>query len=204
MREVEFRIAAKIEPDTELARKVRERSGARTHGPTLLILRPGFWLTMFAAIGVFTAVRAYQTDISVAEVHGKEVRGARVLVLIDDSGSMKNTETEVSLQLGRLAQAGIAIDLRNKIPGYAISLTDGYSLLPKLKKGISSNPSVDVVYVISDFSGGDDAVNDSAGYLELLRLLGARRIYWASVRAEPAPIYHHIARQTKGDVIRKN
>jgi hypothetical protein len=92
---------------------------------------------------------------------------------------------------------------RVPVPGFAIASADQYSLLDTLLQGLASNPSADAVYVISDFSVGDEAANDTAAYERLRMVLHDRgaRLYWATVRDTPPPMYHALARESGGDVI---
>jgi hypothetical protein len=102
-----------------------------------------------------------------------------------------------------LTNAGISIVNRVPVPGFAIASADQYSLLDTLLQGLASNPSADAVYVISDFSVGDEAANDTAAYERLRMALDDRgaRLYWATVRDTPPPMYHALARESGGDVI---
>jgi hypothetical protein len=139
----------------------------------------------------------------VARINATQVTSDRVVVLVDSSGSMTGTEQTVQSQLQQLTNAGISIVNRVPVPGFAIASADPYSLLDTLLQGLASNPSADAVYVISDFSVGDEAANDTAAYERLRMALHDRgaRLYWATVRDTPPPMYHALARESRGDVI---
>jgi Mg-chelatase subunit ChlD len=139
----------------------------------------------------------------VAVVHGKEVIGNNVLVLLDNSGSMGGTNAQVQAQLNRLRVSGMSIENLVTIPGFSISLADTYAFLGILGTRIAANPSVDTVYVISDFSAGDEQANTPAAYRQLTKMVRDRqlRIYWSTVRDRPPPTYYDIARQSGGDVV---
>ena len=139
----------------------------------------------------------------VTRINATQITSDRVVVLVDSSGSMTGTEQTVQSQLQQLTNAGISIVNRVPVPGFAIASADQYSLLDTLLQGLASNPSADAVYVISDFSVGDEAANDTAAYERLRMALDDRgaRLYWATVRDTPPPMYHALARESGGDVI---
>jgi hypothetical protein len=138
-----------------------------------------------------------------ARVQATDVRADRVLVIVDNSGSMAGTADAVEAQLSQLRAAGISIANRVNVPGFAISFTDQYSLFPAIIERASADKSIDAVYVISDFSQGDDEGNEPAAVERLSRILRDRRmrVYWASVRENPGAIYYRLARTSGGDVI---
>jgi len=158
------------------------------------------------AVAVGVAIRTSYPNAGathVALVHGILVRADRVLVMIDNSGSMNGTDNEVRFQAGRLLAAGVSISNEVNIPGFAISFTDGYSLLPILTRELERDRRIDTVYVISDFSAGDSNANDAASYTAFIGTLRSRgiRLYWATVRDDPIPEYYQLARMTGGEVI---
>jgi len=140
----------------------------------------------------------------VASVYGTAVRGNHVLMLRDISGSMGGTDRTVDTQIGTLEAAGISLTDRADIPGFSISFTDTYSLLPALLAGINANPAVDTIYILSDFSAGDHHENEPEAVQHLARVLRERhiRLYSASVRDRPIAIYYDLARHSGGGVIR--
>lgn len=139
----------------------------------------------------------------VARVNATQITSDRVIVLVDNSGSMGGTDQTVQSQLQQLTAAGISIVNRVPVPGFAIASADQYSLLEILLQGLAANPSADAVYVISDFSLGDEAASEITAYERLRRALRDRgaRLYWATVRDSPPPTYYALARDSGGDVI---
>jgi hypothetical protein len=180
-------------------RRRLERQLRPPHKPSLLL--------PLLVLGVVGAVASSNRDLAstarAAMVFGTEVVGDRVLVLVDDSGSMSGTEDAVQAQLTRLRAAGIELSHRTTIPGFALSVTDSYAVAPALIQGMAADRAIDMVYVLSDFSAGDDQANDAASIALVARLLRERRarVYWASVRDVPAPVYYDVARESGGAVI---
>ena len=167
---------------------------------------PSFLLPLVVlgvAGAVTTSNRSFAPTARAATVFGTEVVGNRVLVLVDDSGSMGGTADAVQAQLTRLRAAGIDVSSRAAIPGFAVSVTDPYAMVPALAQRLAADRAIDTVYVISDFSAGDDAANDPGSIALVTRLARERRarIYWSSVRDAPAAAYYAIARESGGAVI---
>jgi hypothetical protein len=139
----------------------------------------------------------------VAHINATQITSDRLVVLVDNSGSMAGTGQTVQSQLQQLSAAGISIANRVPIPGFAIASADQYSLLETLLQGLAANPSADAVYVISDFSLGDEEANETAAHERLRMALSERgaRLYWATVRDAPPPMYYALARDSGGNVI---
>lgn len=129
----------------------------------------------------------------------------RVVVLLDESGSMANTTKRKDLQLAALKANNISVTEPYTTNGYAISAANPYySLLQPLQRAVAENPNADTVYVISDFKGGDQSDNDAAGYQQLKDLLRERRLtlYLCTVdQPPPLPEYYTIAGASGGAVI---
>ena len=153
--------------------------------------------------GLTTGSLTHVAASHVARINATTITADRVVVLVDSSGSMAGTDQTVQSQLQQLSAAGISIVNRVPVPGFAIASADQYSLLETLLQGLAANPFPDAVYVISDFSVGDDTANETAA-LERLRMAlhdrGAR-LYWSTVRDTPPPMYHALAQDSGGDVI---
>jgi hypothetical protein len=180
-------------------RRRLERQLRPPHTPSLLL--PLFVLGVVGA--VTTSNRDFAPTARAATVFGTEVVGDRVLVLVDDSGSMGGTDDAVQAQLTRLRTAGIELSNRATIPGFAVSVTDPYAMVPALVQGLAADRAIDTVYILSDFSAGDDGANDAGSIARVARLLREprARIYWSSVRDVPAAAYYTIARESGGAVI---
>jgi hypothetical protein len=153
--------------------------------------------------GLTTGSLTHVAASHVASINATQITSDRVVVLVDNSGSMAGTEQTVQSQLQQLSAAGISIVNRVPVAGFAIASADDYSLLDTLLQGLAANPSADAVYVFSDFSVGDDAANDTAAYERLRMALHDRgaRLYWSTVRDAPPPMYFALARDSGGDVI---
>lgn len=217
MREVDLRLEARLDQDGPWRRKSQGKSRLLLNGRALVVTLVTV-LVIFAVrsnpnssgptqfdsgpsqFGVGSS-RLNATREHIAVVNNKEVKGKRVLVLVDNSGSMIGKDPEP--QIAKLAAAGISVTHRVNIPGFAISFTDGYSMLSVLLRVLEADPTVDTVYVISDFAAGDEEANDPVARQQLQRTLSNQqaRIYWASVNLDPGAEYYEIARQSGGDVI---
>src|SRR5438128_1593761 len=133
MRELEFRIKGFTEERLELESH-RDRRRVSTASVVLVV------------ISVVLAIKISQPNpgaAHIALVHGKEVKADRVLILIDNSGSMAGTDNEVRFQLSRLLASGISVSNQVNVPGFAISLTDSYSLLGTFNKQVAEDPRID-------------------------------------------------------------
>jgi hypothetical protein len=60
------------------------------------------------------------------------------------------------------------------------------------------------VFIVTDFSAGDEESNDEDGYRRFRAVLTGRRLraYWLSVRDPPPPIYTEIAGASGGSIVR--
>ena len=152
--------------------------------------------TMGGSGGVIVMDDSVNMVEALANINATRITADRVVVLVDSSGSMAGTDQTVQSQLQQLSAAGISIVNRVPVAGFAIASTDQYSLLDTLLQGLAANPSADAVYVISDFSVGDEAANDTAAYQRLRMALHDRgaRLYWSTVRDAPPPAYFVLAR----------
>lgn len=136
-----------------------------------------------------------------AVVNGIDVRGRHVLVLLDDSGSMPRPPVAAEAQIRALAAAGISVDLQDTIRGSALSYVSQWSLFPQFFKHIDANPSLDTLYVVSDFEDYTDNQDRAvAAFIDVVRSRRLR-VYWATVNNDPPPLYHQIARDSGGGVI---
>ena len=112
---------------------------------TVVRQRPRPPLLLVAGLAVLGAVylgagEPGEGQWHVVLLHATEVRANRVIVLIDDSGSTAGTEPAVQFQLNRLAAAGIRIDRRTTIPGFAVSFSDRYNLLDTFDRTVAEHP----------------------------------------------------------------
>lgn len=203
MREVELRINAYLDPDRQWQRK----SHRLPNGRALIVVMVA--VVVVVAIGngqlgsgsnQLGAVLAHT-----AVVHGTDVRGERVLALVDDSGSMSDKGAEVLSQLDRLKSAGLSITNQVNVFGFAISFQERYTLLKNLETALATDPSIDTVYVITDFYGVDYRANQPEAFERMRELLTSHnvRFYWATVSEEPIQEYKELARQSGGCVIPK-
>jgi len=152
-------------------RRCLERQLRPPRTPSLLLP-----LVILLVIGVVTTSNHdFASSARAATVSGTDVIGNRVLVLVDDSSSMAGTEAAVQGQLSRLRAAGIEFSNRATVRGFAMSVTDRYAMVPALAQGLAAHPAIDTVYLVSDFSYGDDGVNDAESIALIARLLRERR-----------------------------
>jgi hypothetical protein len=206
MRELGFSAVGLIRKrDRDRLEKGSRRDGAGMPLPSTIavVVVVGVVLHVQQTGGLTSESLTHVAASHVARINATQVTSDRVVVLVDSSGSMTGSEQTVQSQLQQLTNAGISIVNRVPVPGFAIASADQYSLLDTLLQGLASNPSADAVYVISDFSVGDEAANDTAAYERLRMALDDRgaRLYWATVRDTPPPMYHALARESGGDVI---
>ena len=195
MSELRFRIAGDANDRVRWERRLRPPS----HSPALVVVG----LAVAGSVYVGNAAPAGDAELPVALVHNTEVCANHVLVLIDNSGSTRGTEPARDCQLNQLAAANIRIDRQTFVDGYALSFTYRYAFLTVFERELAAAPEVDMLYLISDFWGGDDAYNEPVGWDYPIQAAEARplRLYFASVNADPAPRYYDIARRFGGDVI---
>ena len=139
-----------------------------------------------------------------ASLHGTDVSGSHVLLLVDISGSMPDARTTADPQIQAMRAAGISVANRIDVPGWSWGSGAAYSFLGALEGGISKSPLVDTVYIITDFTAGDDQGNDAAGLSRFRQLLARRhlRLYWCTVRDPVPEDYRRIALWTGGGVAR--
>lgn len=134
-----------------------------------------------------------------------DVKGRRVLVLLDESGSMSDTTDATNGQLSALAAHNISVTSPVATNGYAISASQTtLSIVQPLEAALEANPAVDTVYFISDFKGGDENDNDADGEAQLRRILASRHlaIYLCTVdQPPPRSEYYSIPRDSGGGVI---
>ena len=139
-----------------------------------------------------------------ASIKGTSVSAYRVLVLVDNSTSMPNFNTAVQPQLDRMRAAGISIENQRTVPGWSWGSTTGYGFLSALESEMAAGSTVDSVYVVSDFTAGDNSENDAAGERRLRQILGGRslKLYFSSVRDAVPLAYRQIAESSGGGVVR--
>ena len=116
---------------------------------------------------------------------------------------MPAANTSVNPQLSRMRAAGITVNNRVDVPGWSWGANYQWSFLNGLEDGVAKSPMVDTVYIITDFSAGDNEGNNAEGLSRFLRVLARRhlRLYWSSVR-DPVPAdYQRIARWSGGGVV---
>jgi hypothetical protein len=140
-------------------------------------------------------------------IESTEFKGRSVMVIEDNSGSMKENDRQAKLkaQLDQLQAAGVDISGHHTSVGFGARFGGAQdNLLNSLKKALSSDPAIDTIYVFSDFDPGPADESDEAGYLELRRILGERglRLYLGTVDQEPSNEFVTIARESGGDVIK--
>jgi len=138
-----------------------------------------------------------------ASIKGTSVSAYRVLVLVDDSTSMPDFNAAVRPQLDRLRAAGIPIEHQVNVPGWSWVSRTGYGFLNALGQEIAGRSTVDAVYVVSDFSAGDNTENDAVGERRLRQILGGRglRLYFSTVRDPVPAAYRQIADSSGGGVV---
>ena len=206
MRELSFSVvglASKRDRD-RLEKQSRRSDGGMPFARTIaVVFVAGVALHVQQTGGPNSSSLTHAAASHVAHINGMQITSDRVVVLVDKSGSMAGTDQTVQSQLQQLSAAGISIANRVPISGFAIASADQYSLLETLLQGLAANPSADAVYVISDFSAGDEQANDTVAYERLRVALYDRgaRLYWATVRDAPPPIYYALARDSGGNVI---
>ncbi len=124
---------------------------------------------------------------------GSAVRGQRVLVVADDSGSMYDQDGAFirirDSQVDSLRRQHQIVEQPLLTSGWAIrALNVDLSVVLPIEAAVARQPGLDAIYFISDFARGDNAWDDVEGYALLSRLIRGRgiRLYVASVN-EPVP-----------------
>jgi hypothetical protein len=138
---------------------------------------------------------------------GSVVLGSRVLIVADNSGSMRNDTRRIRVrdeQVASLSRAHNVVGDLVWTDGWAISSRKPrFSFLQPLEDAVAREQAVEAVYFISDFDVSDDVDNDMEGLQRLRGLLGDRhiRLYLSTVNQPvPAP-YAQLAGESGGLVI---
>jgi hypothetical protein len=143
-------------------------------------------------------------------VDGRAVTATNIILLIDNSGSMRGTEQRIRDLRERLRRSGISIGSEKRPDGFGFGVaTPGAreNALSYLEEALRENPAADAIYVFSDFDPTFESYppdeSNPAGYARLREILrqGHRRLYLGTVRNLPSEQLIRIARESGGDVI---
>ena len=201
---VEFRIVGLEESQT---RRWPRRRGREWQWPTVAVVAV-LWVAgalpgpgQGAASGAADAARRDP---------GAVVRGDRVLILADNSGSMYEQDGALirlrDFHAASLRRQHAVVEATVLTPGWALRGADGnLSLVAPLEQALARQAEVDAIYFLSDFAYADDQVSDVEGRSRLWRLLRGRgiRLYVASVDQPVPAAYVRMADQSGGSVLRQ-
>lgn len=151
-------------------------------------------------------------DVRTGRVAGQEFRARKVLLLVDESGSMNKWQAPLAAHLAQLDTAGIEISHRVPMMGGGVGATGankrelGRNLLFSLESGLKDGPQVDAIYVFSDFEPSSQVEwtdSDAGGYRRLHELVknAGLRLYVGSVGEPPSGQLTRIATDSRGGVI---
>jgi hypothetical protein len=194
-RRLELRITGLREDD--LRRWRRRHAGV---GATVLPILFGSARRLIATSAVVvTSVWAVRTAVPHVEVaqSGEMVRGRRVLLVQDLSGSMDQYQAVVAARLATLRDAGMYS---------AVGCTlgnDEFGDLMACAETIGRDVDVDGVYIFADFDAGDWTYTPD-GLRRVAQELESRgvRVYLETVRDDPHPVLRTLAENSGGTVIR--
>jgi hypothetical protein len=180
----------------------------------------GWFLVGLAGLYVYHSYLNYHSRFgkSTAFVQGKAFAAKNVILLVDESGSMKahyegneyfpDTEPILQKQLEQLRASGISVGERHRPLGFGFSVVGHQrNALHTLDAALQENPTADAVYLFSDFDPTnvpyEPDYSDSDGYARLRELLrkGHRRLYLGTVRKQPDRKLIQITKESGGDVI---
>lgn len=154
-------------------------------------------------------IRIMRESARTVMLAGQRIAATRVLVMADNSGSMRegNIQERLTDQLARLQAAGISIDQRADTLGFGVDLESRYNnLIHSVERVAESNRQADAIYFFSDFDFQDDRVDKDteAGFVRLRDLLRDHglRIYLSSVKSSPSEKLLRIAEETGGRLIK--
>ena len=200
---VEFRVVGLEEPQT---RRQPRRRGREWQWPTVAVVAV-LWVA--GALpgpgqGAASGADAARRDA------GAVVRGDRVLILADNSGSMYEQDGALirvrDSHVASLRRQHAVVEATVLTPGWAWRGADGnLSLVAPLEQALARQPEVDAIYFLSDFAYADDQVSDVEGRSRLWRLLRERgiRFYVASVDQPVPAAYVRMADESGGAVLRQ-
>ncbi|MCZ6727378.1 MAG: hypothetical protein O7A98_08480 [Acidobacteria bacterium] len=171
------------------ARLRRLRSALRPHssGPGRLSgAKAGAW-----SLAVAAALLAAQAPSSA--IDPTDIRARRILLVVDDSGSMGSYLSQREDVLDQLAKRGVDVGNKVAISGSASGVRE------KITAGLAAHPNVDAVYLISDFHDGTDLVaNDNFDRLKSFLLARNVSLYLGTVALKPCPDQIRLADLTGG------
>jgi len=137
---------------------------------------------------------------------GRFVRGDRILILFDNSGSVTGDANKMRSRAEQIAS------LRQQHPIAGERTTNGFAIqgagsswdmVGPLEEEVARLGGIDTVYFISDFDGTDANDDTGGGYSTLIRLLQTNRIrlYLSTVRNPPPLRDAQIAADSGGGVV---
>ncbi len=153
-----------------------------------------------AGVAVLAYVFLAQTA---PRVHGVAVIGSRILLVLDNSGSMGSESTEVNRQIATLRNS-LSPNVAT-VNGFGTISTGSDNLRTALEQRLSQSRAFDAIYVLSDFYPIDKPIDcdDAAGLARVRQLVRGSgvRVYLSTVRMMPSPALLAIARDSGGGLI---
>jgi hypothetical protein len=209
MRRLEFHARA---PDEEEVRRWKKQARLLHPVSSALGGNFGWFLIGLASLYVYHSYLNYHSRFAkpTAFINGKALTATNVVLVIDNSGSMKGTEERITQLRQRLQSAGISVAAEKRSDGFGFGVATPRArdnALYFLEEALRQSPGADAVYLFSDFDPTDRPYepdfSDIAGYARLRELLqqGRRRLYLGTVRTQPGEELIRIAKESGGDVI---
>lgn len=208
----------------------RRRNQSRRAQPEIASKRPQlvsatrFWnsLSRGSRLFIWTAVAfgslyalnwAYTTAADYPGTVVNRLASAKnVIILPDESGSMRNKQSQLAGLINYLQKSGVNAENQHRTDGGGFaSQGPPDNSLKILETALQTTPGADAIFVFSDFNpatgnfpvADDPDAHDEAGFQRLRQLLGERRrrLYLGTVAHMPPAELIEIARRSGGGII---
>ncbi len=160
------------------------------------------WCAVAATVVYSTGAMTHK-----AEIDGMTIKGTKVLVIEDVSGSMNSgRRNKLEKHRTNLKKSGMVLNKENNYGAHGLGVSNKYNnnLLKNIENGLGKDSEVDTIYAFSDFqASGDSWKSDETGYQRLEELLSEKgvRLYLGTVEHDPPEKLTEIAKKSGGGLI---